>query len=370
MTIGEFVIYFQNQLVPLVWYDGREVKSMASYLLKEFAGVESYKLIVEPQLMLDPPVEAALVECTDKISKGEPLQYALGYEYFCGHKFVVAPGVLIPRPETEELVRMVVANCHSTIQASECAENGQESETAGLKILDICTGSGCIAWSLAAALPRSRVFGCDISDEALAIARSQKISTVSHTLNSGNDSGEESLQVSFFKCDILDCSAVDVICGEANKSSIFGGFDSFSGYDIIVSNPPYVCEEERCRMRANVLDHEPELALFVPDDDPLRFYRRIVELSGRDEDIAGDSDMNDGCPVKKEDSAEKEESAAGRGRLLKDGGMLYFEVNERFAKEVAELMRDAGFVECEVVRDMFGKERMVRGRKIFQREET
>ena len=88
MTIGEFVIYFQNQLVPLVWYDGREVKSMASYLLKEFAGVESYKLIVEPQLMLDPPVEAALVECTDKISKGEPLQYALGYEYFCGHKFV------------------------------------------------------------------------------------------------------------------------------------------------------------------------------------------------------------------------------------------------------------------------------------------
>ena len=123
-------------------------------------------------------------------------------------------------------------------------------------------------------------------------------------------------------------------------------------------------------MRANVLDHEPELALFVPDDDPLRFYRRIVELSGRDEDIAGDSDMNDGCPVKKEDSAEKEESAAGRGRLLKDGGMLYFEVNERFAKEVAELMRDAGFVECEVVRDMFGKERMVRGRKIFQREET
>lgn len=121
-------------------------------------------------------------------------------------------------------------------------------------------------------------------------------------------------------------------------------------------------------MRVNVLEHEPELALFVPDDDPLRFYRRIVELSGRDEDVAGDSDMNDGCPVKKEDSAEKEESAAWRGGLLKDGGMLYFEVNERFAKEVAELMRDAGFVECEVVRDMFGKERMVRGRKIFQRK--
>lgn len=335
MTIKEFVIYFQNELVPLEWYDGREVKSMASYLLKKLAGVESYKLIVEPQLLLDPSVEAALVECTGKISKGVPLQYALGYEYFCGHKFAVAPGVLIPRSETEELVRMIVA------------------DTPGLKILDICTGSGCIAWSLAAALPGSRVFGCDISDDALAIARSQKISTASHILDSGNESGEEPLQVSFFKCDILGSSVADLLqhCGT------FDSFDGFSGFDVVVSNPPYVCEEERSQMRANVLDYEPELALFVPDDDPLRFYRRIVELSGRYGDVGGESAGNSGSPVK------KGESATGRGGLLKEGGMLYFEVNERFANEVAELMRDAGFVECEVVRDMFGKERMVRGRR-------
>ncbi|MBR7157526.1 MAG: peptide chain release factor N(5)-glutamine methyltransferase [Bacteroidales bacterium] len=355
MTIKEFVIYFQNELAPLEWYDGREVKSMASYLLKELAGVESYKLIVEPQLLLDPSVEAALVECTGKISKGEPLQYALGYEYFCGHKFAVASGVLIPRPETEELVRMVVANSNSLATVSECTENVWEAKTSELKILDICTGSGCIAWSLAAALPGSRLFGCDISDEALAIARSQKIFTASHISNSGNDSGDgNSPKVSFFKCDILDCSAADLL----QRCKTFDRYDGFSGFDIIVSNPPYVCEVERGLMRANVLDHEPQLALFVPDDDPLRFYRRIVELSGRYGDTGGESAGNSGSPVK------KGESAAGRGGLLKEGGMLYFEVNERFANEVAELMRDGGFVECEVVRDMFGKERMVRGRRI------
>jgi release factor glutamine methyltransferase len=178
MTIGEFVKYFEEEMAPLQWYDKREVKSMASYLLKEIAGVPSYKLIMEPQMELATDCEAALVECTCKMKRGEPLQYALGYEYFCGHKFNVAPGVLIPRPETEELVNMIFADSLSPNHVPECGSVSAQSND-GLKILDICTGSGCIAWSLAAGLQNSLVWGCDISDTALNIAVAQKISGVS-----------------------------------------------------------------------------------------------------------------------------------------------------------------------------------------------
>ncbi len=305
MTIGEFVKYFEAELAPLQWYDRREVRSMASYLLKEIAGVERYKLIVEPQMELSGDCEADLIGCVHKMKQGEPLQYVLGYEYFCGHKFKVAPGVLIPRPETEELVNMILADSPSLNLSAESGEN----ENGSLRVLDICAGSGCIAWSLAAGLPGSKVWGCDISEEALEIARSQKISSAS--------------EVSFFKCDVLDSLAEETIIGASG-----GGC-----FDIIVSNPPYVCDAERSQMRPNVLDYEPDLALFVPDDDPLKFYGRIVELSG------------------------------GEKGLLRRGGMLYFEVNERFALETSALMQSAGFVECRIICDMFGKERMVKGRK-------
>ena len=317
MTIGEFVKYFEAELVQLQWYDKREVKSMASYLLKELADVPSYKLIVEPQMELPADCKASLIECTAKMKQGTPLQYALGYEYFCGHKFSVAPGVLIPRPETEELVNMILAHSHSLNPAPEC----RKGIDAGLRILDICTGSGCIAWSLAAGLPGSSVWGCDISDVALNIAESQNIP------------GDNNSKISFFKCDILETSAASFEAG-------------VSSFDIIVSNPPYVCEEERKDMRANVLDHEPELALFVPDEDPLRFYRRIVELAA--------GQMHYQIEIKNSLRERK-------GGLLRSGGMLYFEVNERFASNVVELMQTAGFCECSIVKDMFGKERMVKG---------
>ena len=289
MTVGEFVKYFETVLEPLQWYDRREVRSMASYLLKELADVASYKIIVEPQMELETGVAEKLVFCAERLSEGMPLQYVLGYEYFCGHKFNVAPGVLIPRPETEEQVNMIIGEFRTVNAGS------------GLRILDICTGSGCIACSLSAGLPGSCVYGCDISDEALSIASSQGVG-----------------EVSFFKCDILSADAEGVI-GKASDGK----------FDIIVSNPPYVCEEERPLMRANVLDYEPELALFVPDDNPLLFYRRITELASH---------------------------------LLADGGSLYFEVNERFAKEVALLMAEFGFAGCKVTADMSGKERIVSAR--------
>lgn len=294
MDIKAFTESFSASLSSLGWYDAREIRTMAAYILKEVAGIESYKIIVSPEQELGQTVSAILQDITAQMAKGRPLQYVLGYEYFCGYKFNVSEGVLIPRPETEEIVRYV-------IREAEAAMAGRN-----LKILDICTGSGCIAWSLAAALPESQVWGCDISEKALDIAKSQKIED------------ELADRVNFFRCDLLAADALETIA-------------KVGKFDIVVSNPPYVCEGERGQMRPNVLDFEPEEALFVPDDEPLLFYERIAELSGR---------------------------------VLKEGGSLYFEVNEKFGAEVASMLGRSGFSGCEVVKDMFGKERMVKAKKI------
>ena len=298
MNIKGYIEQFTESLLQLGWYDSREIRSMATYILKEVASIESYKIIVSPELELGEEVSSRLQQIIQQMATGRPMQYVLGYEYFCSHRFNVAEGVLIPRPETEELVRLVAED--ATVAANGSAANSP------LQVLDICTGSGCIAWSVAAALPGSRVWGCDISDAALQIAQSQSVDGVQHG------------SVQFFKCDVLSEDALSVIGAAGGK------------FDVIVSNPPYVCNEEKKLMRSNVLDFEPHLALFVPDEDPLLFYRRIAELSGH---------------------------------LLKEGGMLYFEVNERFAHETADQMTGLRFRNCEVITDFFGKERMVRGQR-------
>ena len=276
-----------------VHYPVQEAKAIAVRLLKEsIDGYKGYEHLVEPGRELEgfaAGTEEYLLKCAQRLATGEPLQYVLGYEWFCGHRFNVAPGVLIPRPETEELVREVVSSA-----------NGPDCE-GNVRVLDICTGSGCIAWSVAAELgKRAQVYGCDISPEALAIACGQEIDA----------------DVKFFECDILAPQAEEVIGAECGAAK----------FDIIVSNPPYVCECEKALMQKNVLDFEPELALFVPDDDPLRFYRRIAQLSGR---------------------------------LLKPGGKLFFEINERFGRETVVMLEETGFVGCRVLQDIFGKERMV-----------
>lgn len=304
MNIKGFIDHFTESLSKLGWYDAREIRSMATYILKEVASVESYKIIVSPELELGEEISARLQQITSQMVTGRPMQYVLGYEYFCSRKFNVAEGVLIPRPETEELVRLVTEDA-AAVKADTAAS---AAKTGSLKVLDICTGSGCIAWSIGAALPGSRVWGCDISEEALKIAQSQNVEGVAPGV------------VNFFKCDVLGEDALSVISSAANLSEN----DKF---DIIISNPPYVCDDEKKLMRPNVLDFEPHLALFVPDEDPLLFYRRIVELSGH---------------------------------LLKKGGMLYFEANERFAYTVAARMAGHGFSRCRVISDIFEKERMVR----------
>jgi len=298
VDIKAFTESFSASLSSLGWYDAREIRTMAAYILKEVAGIESYKIIVSPEQELGQTVSAILQDITAQMAKGRPLQYVLGYEYFCGDKFNVSEGVLIPRPETEEIVRYVIA---------EAEVNGLDGD---MRILDLCTGSGCIAWSLAAALPESQVWGCDISEKALDIAKSQKIED------------EVAGRVNFFRCDLLAADALETIA-------------KVGKFDIVVSNPPYVCEGERSQMRPNVLDFEPEEALFVSDDEPLLFYERIAELSEG---------------------------------VLKEGGRLYFEVNERFGAEVASMLGRNGFSGCEVVKDMFGKERMVKAKKLKKTE--
>jgi release factor glutamine methyltransferase len=219
----------------------------------------------------------------------EPLQYILGTAHFYGLDLKVTPAVLIPRPETEELVSLIIK------------ENQHRQD---LHILDVGTGSGCIAISLAEILSPGKVFGLDVSEEALAVAHH-------NALKYGQP-------VEWLLADIFN----DKLPLKAHS------------LDILVSNPPYVLESEKKQMRRNVLDHEPHLALFVPDADALLYYRRIAE--------------------------------AGR-KLLKPDGRIYFEINEQFATELADMLSDLGYEEASASKDIFDKDRFVTARWSGQR---
>lgn len=230
-------------------------------------------------------VEAAeaerLLAMAERMARHEPLQYVTGHCDFCGIEIATARGALIPRPETEQLVDAVC----------EWARGRK-----GLKVLDIGTGSGCIAVAISEKLDGAEVVGIDVSDEALAVAR--------HNVEGRS----------------IELRKVDVLSAEAGNIGTF---------DIVVSNPPYVMESERASMERNVLDYEPERALFVPDDDPLVFYRRITEL----------------C----------------RNGLLGCGGGLFFEINEALGGEMKRMMESAGFRDVVIKRDYLGKDRIAVG---------
>lgn len=219
----------------------------------------------------------------ERLLHGEPVQYVLGVAEFGGRRFTVGPGVLIPRPETYELCQWVMAT------------------SAGGTILDIGTGSGCIACTLAAEMPQAEVTAWDISETALDMARENAKRTGVH--------------VSFEQVDVLNVRLT------AHCSPLTSHL-----WDTIISNPPYICERERTSMERNVLDYEPPTALFVPDDDPLLFYRAI---------------------------------AAYGQQALKPGGRLYFELNPRYADDVSRLLSMMSYHDIRPRKDNYGKQRMI-----------
>jgi release factor glutamine methyltransferase len=260
-------------------YPKSEIKTFILMLFEHFLGWNTAHFLAFKNSTINQSDLLKFNFAIKDLRNGKPIQYIIGNVEFCDAVLSVSPDVLIPRPETAELVYLIADN---------------EKERSPQHILDLCTGSGCIAIALAKAFPSAMVFAFDISAEAMAVA--QKNAECNHA------------NVSFLIADILR---------EENPAG--------ESYDIIVSNPPYVRDMEKTMMNRNVLDYEPHLALFVPDDDPLIFYRHIAEFATKH---------------------------------LKTGGKLYLEINEALGNETAALLEKQGY-RCIVHKDSFGKDRMI-----------
>ena len=275
-TRREILRYICHKIEHL--YPVQERISIARMIAPELEGVSFTKYMIEPD---EVTTIEGLEEKVEELAQGRPVQYVLGAAEFCDLKFRVREGVLIPRPETEELV----------VWAEKCAEQFTHP-----RILDMCTGSGCIAITLANHVAGSSVVGIDLSEEALAIAQENN-----------------------------DLVGTDV---EFVKADVLGDVPQLSGreFDIIVSNPPYIPLSERADMRCNVTDYEPAMALFVEDDNPLKFYRAIADKAKT---------------------------------CLADNGFLLFEIHENLAEKSAEMLREEGFIGIEIRRDFLDKPRMI-----------
>ena len=269
-------------------YPEREAREMVFAFLEHQIGTRRHTHIVEPGYEVSEEDACKAVSAFERMASGEPLQYVTGKTYFYGRDFHVTPSVLIPRPETELLCRM----------ALDVAAERQ------IDILDLCTGSGCIAWTVALECPQAEVTAVDISDGALDVAANQ-------------DFTEEMSRTGakapvFCKADVL--AGPEAFCRADRK------------YDLILSNPPYVMDKEKALMRTNVLEHEPHLALFVSDDDPLVFYRAV---------------------------------AGWASALLAPDGTGIVEINEALGPETAKVFLDAGFSSAEIVKDLSERDRFV-----------
>lgn len=265
-------------------YPSCEARAIALALCEHVTGLSRARLLTDPVVELSAEQHQRIAESVVRLNKQEPLQYVLGETEFYGLTFKVDKRVLIPRPETEELVEWVV----------------NDRKDSSCSILDVCTGSGCIAVALTKNLPAAMVSGCDVSEDALEVAR---------TNNELHAAG-----VTFFQTDILAENSIG----------------SLPVVDVIVSNPPYVLENEKAAMSANIVDFEPPIALFVPDANPLLFYQAIGRIAF--------------------------------AKLAK-GGALYAEINRTQGKETVGLFQRMGFGEVELRFDLFGNNRMVKAIK-------
>lgn len=297
-----------QSLTPL--YDAGEAQAIVRTVLDVKYGMTLTDIICGKVNEKSADEERKLEEIIIRLQKGEPVQYVLGEADFAGRTFRVEPGVLIPRPETAELCqwiekdmieKLIVSSGDSSEDSPEDSSgNSPQATDDARRILDICTGSGCIAITLGLNIPNSEVTGWDISEDALRIAQ-------------GN---VEMMKAGNVRIEHQDALTLPKAAEAA---------------DLIVSNPPYICEKEKAGMEKNVLDYEPGLALFVPDEDPLKFYRAIAELASIE---------------------------------LRSWGLLYFEINPLYEKETREMLEGFGFKDIETKEDSFGKKRIMRAVKI------
>lgn len=272
-------------------YTASEAQAIIRLVLEDLYGFSLTDIAMGAVADLPSSEQERLKVIARRLGEGEPVQYVLGKAWFRGRQFGVAPGVLIPRPETEELCQAIV---------DDWSRYGEGHDDKPLTVLDIGTGSGCIAISLALDMPHANVSAIDISDQALLIASAN--ATRLHA------------NVSFHKQDILQAAKMPTSKEKQGE------------WDVIVSNPPYITEKEKADMEPNVLDHEPSLALFVPDDDPLRFYRAIATYAST---------------------------------TLSRDGRLYFEINPLFADDMTDMLTRKGFSDVTIVNDQFGKQRFI-----------
>lgn len=277
----ELFLEFKNKLT--LKDDVDEVEAIAYIVFDSVLSLSRTDLFVGKEIELTPEKEQQLANIISRVNHDEPIQYILGEAWFLDRKFYVDSSVLIPRPETEELVKLILE---------------EYKDRDNFTLLDIGTGSGCIPISIKLESPNATVYASDISEDALRVAK--------------QNAGSLQADVSFIHHDILTAEI------------------PFEALDVIVSNPPYVLENESESLRENVIKYEPHLALFTPDEDPLKFYKVIAHK--------------------------------GFG-ALKSGGKIFVEINQQFGKEVANLFSEIGFVNVDVRKDLFGKDRIVTGRK-------
>ena len=279
--------YYASELEKI--YSSDEANALIMILLEHYFNIDRVKIAMEPELRLSESELLTLHFAVKELLKNKPVQYIIGETEFCGMRFFVDENVLIPRPETEEMVKNIAT----------CRDKACLIPT-GCNVLDIGTGSGCIAISLAKLLKDSVVTAVDISEKALEVAK--------------KNATANGVDVRFISDDILNPKNPELIDNQ---------------FDIIVSNPPYVCESEKSEMRANVLDYEPSIALFVSDNDPLIFYRKILEFAQR---------------------------------TLNPDGEVWFEINEKLGKEMKNLCIEMGFKNVEIIKDFRERDRILRAR--------
>ena len=300
MLLRDIKNIFHKELGSI--YPKEEVDSIFCQTIEHFLELERFVLALQPSLTITKEEEQPLFETLSQLKLEKPIQYILGKTHFMGMEFDVDERVLIPRPETEELVQWILYDC-------------SEENKVGTTVLDLGTGSGCIAIALAKNLPTAKVFAMDISEKALEVAK--------------ENAKKNQADVTFKHGDILN-PELDLKLNLELRPEPELNLELQSKFDIIVSNPPYVTLSEESRIKKNVKDFEPHLALFVPDEDPLKFYRSIIDLSKK---------------------------------YLKKGGRLYLEINQYLGEETTNLLKAHNFSEIELRKDIFGNHRMVKATK-------